>query len=367
MDTVDAIVIGAGVTGLAAARELALAGREVVVTEAAETFGTGISSRHSEVIHAGIYYRQDSLKARLCLEGRDLLYAYCAQRNIPHRRLGKLIVAVEEHEAPRLAELARRAEANGVNDLKWLSGPEARALEPELNCAMGLLSPSTGIIDSHALMQSLVADIEAAGGVLAYGSPVTAIHATGDRYVVSLEGSPEPCVATRLLVNAAGLEAVTVLAMIDGYPRDKIPPMYYCKGNYFTIGGKSPFSRLIYPLPVPGGLGVHVTLDLAGRARLGPDTEWVDNPEYSVSEDRAQDFKNAVARYFPGIRDRSLSPAYAGVRPKLSPKGAPDSDFVFDVHQGPGQSRAISLLGIESPGVTATLAIGKAAAALADA
>jgi L-2-hydroxyglutarate oxidase LhgO len=367
MDTVDAIVIGAGVTGLAAARELALAGREVVVAEAAETFGTGISSRHSEVIHAGIYYRKDSLKAKLCLEGRDLLYAYCAQRNIPHRRLGKLIVAVEDHEEPRLAELARRAEANGVKDIKWLSGPEARALEPELNCAIGLLSPSTGIIDSHALMQSLVADIEAAGSLLTFRSRVTAIHATNDRYVVSLEGSPEPCVETPLLVNAAGLEAANVLALIEGYPRERIPPMHYCKGNYFTIEGKSPFSRLIYPLPVPGGLGVHVTLDLAGRARLGPDTEWIGTPEYSVSEDRAPDFKNAVARYFPGIRDRSLSPAYAGVRPKLSPKGTPDGDFVFDVHRGPGQARAISLLGIESPGLTSALAIGQEVAALADA
>ncbi|NGP53678.1 NAD(P)/FAD-dependent oxidoreductase [Thioalkalivibrio sp. XN8] len=366
MDTVDAIVIGAGVVGLAVARELALAGREVIVAEAESTFGTGISARHSEVIHAGIYYPPGSLKAKLCVEGKALLYDYCERRRIPHKRLGKLIVAVERTERSRLEELAERAAANGVADLQWLTGAEARALEPELVCDSALLSPSTGILDSHALMQSLVADLEAAGGAVAYDNRVTSISRGPGVFEVAINGAPEPCLATPLVINAAGLEAADVLASIEGFPRSDVPKMYFCKGNYFTLSGKSPFSRLIYPMPAAGGLGTHVTLDLAGRARLGPDTEWLDAPCYDVSEDRAEAFRTAVARYFPKVRDRNLVPAYAGVRPKLAAPGETDRDFVISRQDENGGARLISLLGIESPGLTASLAIGTKVALLDD-
>jgi L-2-hydroxyglutarate oxidase LhgO len=357
MDTVDAIVIGAGVIGLAVARALALGGREVVVLEAAGHFGTGISSRHSEVIHAGIYYPPGSLKARLCVEGRHRLYDYCAARNIPHRRLGKLIVATRPGDQGRLAQLKERAAANGVTDLQWLSGTEARALEPELRCEAALLSPSTGILDSHALMQSLVGDIESAGGMVIYRSRVDAIRATGGMFQVRLDQDESSSLGTPLVINAAGLDAAALLKRVKGYPAERIPALHYCKGNYFMVGGPSPFSRLVYPLPAAGGLGVHVTLDLAGRARLGPDTQWIDAPDYAVDESRADAFREAVADYFPGVAARTLTPGYAGIRPKLAPAGAADADFGVDAWHEPGGGTLFSLLGIESPGLTACLSL----------
>ncbi|MGI4977207.1 MAG: NAD(P)/FAD-dependent oxidoreductase [Janthinobacterium lividum] len=359
MDSVDCVVVGAGVVGLAAARSLARAGREVLVLEAEDAIGTHTSSRNSEVIHAGIYYRADSLMARLCVAGNAMLYAYCAERGVPHRRCGKLIVATDDEEAGRLAQIQARAEANGVPGMRQLDAGEALALEPNLSCVAALMSGSTGIIDSHAYMLALQGELEDAGGMVALRSRVESAEVTPDGIALHV-GGPEPLhLLARTVVNAAGLHAPTLARRFGGLRGEAIPGEYYAKGNYFTLAGRAPFDRLIYPVPVPGGLGVHLTIDLGGQARFGPDVEWIDGIDYTVDPRRADVFYDAVRRYWPGLRDGSLSPAYSGIRPKTVPKGAPAQDFAVDGPAEHGVPGLVNLFGIESPGLTASLALGE--------
>ena len=354
---VECVVVGAGVVGLAVARALAAHGHEVLILEAAGSIGTGISARNSEVIHAGIYYPFDSLMRRLCVEGRSLLYDYCTTRGIPFARCGKLIVATTPEEQAKLASIAERAKHNGVSDIALLSAAEALALEPALSCSGALLSPSTGIVDSHALMLSLLGDAEHSGAVIAFNTPLVA--ATASESIITLEtGGAEPASLTcRVLVNAAGLDAPSLARRIAGLSPQHVPQAYLAKGSYFTLTGPSPFTRLIYPVPVPGGLGTHLTLDLEGRARFGPDVEWVSEIDYAVDPAKRPDFVKAIARYWPGVTGRELEPAYSGIRPKIVPQGAPAQDFVIQdarVHGIPG---LVNLFGIESPGLTSSLAI----------
>lgn len=363
MDRVDAVVIGAGVVGLAVARALALAGHEVVILEAERSFGTGTSSRNSEVIHAGLYYPTGSLKAGLCVAGRDALYAYCRERGLPHRRCGKLIVATESSQLDRLTALQTKARANGVTDLVPLDPAAVKAMEPAIRCVAALWSPSTGIIDSHALMLSYLGDVEAAGGAIAYESPLVGGAVTREGLVLEVGGAAPCTILARTVVNAAGLGAQAVARLIRGVPPGSVPPLHLAKGNYYALSGRSPFSRLIYPIPEPGGLGVHVTIDLGGQARFGPDVEWVEQVGYDVDPARAERFYAAVRRYWPELPDDALVPGYAGIRPKLVGPGAADSDFLI---QGPaehGVPGLVNLYGIESPGLTASLALADRAVA----
>ncbi|HYS91725.1 MAG TPA: NAD(P)/FAD-dependent oxidoreductase [Bradyrhizobium sp.] len=357
MDKVECVVIGAGVIGLAVARRLAQAGREVIILEAAEGIGTVTSSRNSEVIHAGIYYPAGSLMARMCVSGKRALYEYCADHGIPHRNCGKLIVATTPKETLRLQSIRAHAEANGVLDLQTLAGDAARALEPALNCDAALLSPSTGIVDSHAFMLALRGDAEAAGAACAFHTPLLHARAAADRIELDAGGSAPISLACRLLINAAGLAAPAVARSIDGMPIDLIPPAYLAKGNYFSCSARAPFSHLIYPVPEPGGLGVHLTLDMAGQARFGPDVEWVDAIDYAVDPARAERFYPAIRRYWPTLPDGALMPSYSGMRPKIVPPAVAVQDFLI---QGPldhGVTGLINLFGIESPGLTSSLAI----------
>jgi L-2-hydroxyglutarate oxidase LhgO len=355
MEQVDAVVVGAGVVGLAVARELAMQGREALILEAAGRFGTGASSRNSEVIHAGIYYPHGSLKARLCVAGRERLYEFCARRGIAHRRCGKLIVAADEMQRPALAALAAAARVNGV-ELEALSGAEARALEPELACVAALHSPLTGIIDSHEYMLALLADAEAHGATLACGSAVTLVRPSRQGLLLAVNGG-EPLLRARVLVNCAGIDAPALASRMEGFPAAYVPKAYFAKGSYFGLAGRAPFGRLIYPLPVPGGLGIHLTLDLEGRARFGPDVEWVEACNYDVDVRRAAPFYAAVRRYWPALPEGALQPAYAGVRAKIAPPGAPAADFRIDDASAHGVRGVINLFGIESPGLTASLAL----------
>ena len=360
MDEVEAVVIGAGIIGLAAARALALAGHEVVVLEKAYTIGFETSSRNSEVIHGGLYYPQGSLKATACVEGRERLYAYCRERGVPHAQLGKLIVATNERELPGVQQIEAAAKANGVDNLEWLTASEAQRLEPQLNCIAALLSPSTGIIDSHALMLAYQGEAEEEGAFVAFRTPVLSGRVRADGFELSVGGDEPTTIRCRVLVNAAGLYAPDLARAIDGVPPESIPPAYFCRGVYFTLGGKSPFTRLIYPVPEPGGLGVHITLDLAGQARFGPDVEWIDGVDYAVDPRRGDKFYAAVRRYWPGLRDGALQPGYAGIRPKISGANAPAADFVV---QGPaehGVPGLVNFYGIESPGLTASLPLADA-------
>ncbi|MBI2584394.1 MAG: NAD(P)/FAD-dependent oxidoreductase [Rhodospirillales bacterium] len=361
MDSVDTLVIGAGVIGLAAARRAAASGREVVVLEAADAIGTGTSSRNSEVIHAGIYYPEGSLKARHCVAGRQALYEYCESHGIPHKRVGKLIVATAEEEAPALDQVRAKAEANGVDDLTSLDAAQVRDMEPEVRCFGALLSPSTGIIDSHAYMLALLGDAEADGAVVAFASPLIKGRIEDGGITVEVGGAEAASVRCRHLINAAGLDAQKVAAAIEGFPAEMIPPLYYAKGNYFTLAGKSPFKRLIYPVPVPGGLGTHSTVDLAGQTKFGPDVEWVDAPDYTVDPGRASKFYEAIRRYWPGLKDGQLQPGYVGVRPKLAPQSATNADFVIQGPEAHGVAGIVNLFGIESPGLTSSLSIADAA------
>lgn len=365
METVDCVVIGAGVVGLAVARALALAGREVIVLEAAEGIGTETSSRNSEVIHAGIYYPKGSLMASTCVEGRRLLYAYCAEHGVPHRNCGKLIVATNAAESDLLLSIKGRAEANGVEGMRLLSAAEAIAMEPNLQCTAALLSPATGIVDSHSYMLALQGDAEAQGTMLALHSPVKSGRVTDDGIEIEVGGTEPMALRCRLVVNSAGLHAPAIAQKIAGMPSDHIPTAYYAKGNYFTLAGRSPFSRLIYPVPVPGGLGVHITVDLGGQAKFGPDVEWIPAIDYNVDPHRADKFYAAVRRYWPGLKDGALQPGYAGIRPKIVPQGAAAQDFTI---QGPaehGVPGLINLFGIESPGLTASLALAERVRAMA--
>ncbi|HSU06117.1 MAG TPA: NAD(P)/FAD-dependent oxidoreductase [Acetobacteraceae bacterium] len=357
METVDCIVVGAGVVGLAVARALARTGREVIVLEAAEGIGTETSSRNSEVIHAGIYYPAGSLMARFCVAGRKALYAYCQDKGIPHRNCGKLIAATNAEEDGRLAGIRQRAAVNGVDDMRILSADEARTMEPNLTCTSALLSPSTGIIDSHAFMLALQGDAENGGAVLVFFSPVTGGRVVVGGIEVDVGGADPITLRCRLLVNSAGLHAPGLAGRIVGMPPDRVPAAYYAKGNYFTLSGRSPFSRLIYPVPVPGGLGVHLTIDMGGQARFGPDVQWIETIDYTVDPRRADSFYAAVRRYWPDLKDGVLQPGYAGIRPKIVPPAVAAQDFVVQGPQTHAVPGLINLFGIESPGLTAALAL----------
>jgi L-2-hydroxyglutarate oxidase LhgO len=357
VELVDCVVVGAGVVGLAVARALALAGREVIILEAAEAIGTETSSRNSEVIHAGIYYPAGSLMARFCVTGRRALYAYCAAKGVPHANCGKLIVATNAEEDAMLAGIKRRAEANGVEGMRVLDAAEALEIEPNLSCTSALHSPVTGIIDSHAFMLALLGDAENAGAVAVFHSPVTGARTGWGGLEIDVGGAEPMTLRCRLLVNSAGLHAADLASRIAGMPAERIPTAYYAKGNYFTLSGRSPFSRLIYPVPVPGGLGVHLTIDLGGQARFGPDVQWIDTIDYTVDPARAHAFYAAVRKYWPELRDGALQPGYAGIRPKIVPPGAPAQDFVVQGPQTHGVPGLINLFGIESPGLTASLTL----------
>lgn len=357
MESVDVVVAGAGVVGIAVARALARAGREVIVLDAAEGIGTETSSRNSEVIHAGIYYPRDSLMARLCVAGRRALYAFCDERAVPVRKCGKLIVATSAEEDAKLGGILARAEANGVEGMRLLDRAEAMALEPNLQCTSALLSSETGIVDSHSYMIALQGDAEAHGAVFVFHSPVAGGRAISDGVEITVGGADPMSLRCRLLVNSAGLHAPALARSIVGMPTQLVPTQYYAKGNYFTLAGRSPFSRLIYPVPVAGGLGVHLTIDLGGQARFGPDVEWVDTLDYNVDPRRADSFYDAVRRYWPDLADGALQPGYAGIRPKIVPKGAPGQDFVIQPPNVHGVTGLINLFGIESPGLTAAIAL----------
>ena len=357
MDEVECVVVGAGVVGLAAARALALARHTVLVLDRAYTIGFETSSRNSEVIHGGLYYAADSLKAKCCVAGRERLYAYCREHGVPHAGLGKLIVATDEAEIPGLEKIAAAARANGVDNLEPLSGREARRLEPALDCVAALLSPSTGIIDSHALMLAYQGEAEAAGAMVVLRTPVLSGRVGNSGFELDIGGDEPTTIRCRLLVNAAGLYAPKLALAIEGIPRRTIPPAYFCRGVYFTLAGRAPFRRLVYPVPVPGGLGVHLTLDLAGQARFGPDVEWIPVVDYSVDPARGDAFYAAIRSYWPGLRDGSLQPGYAGIRPKISGPADPAADFVVQGPQAHGVPGLVNLYGIESPGLTASLAL----------
>lgn len=363
MDEFDCAVIGAGVVGLAVARALALQGREVVVLESEGAIGTGTSSRNSEVIHAGIYYPHGSLKARLCVEGKQLLYDYAGERSLPHRRCGKLIVATAEAQVAQLDAILAKAKANGVDDMVRLTRDEARAMEPQLECIGALHSPSTGIVDSHALMLSLQGDLENAGGVVALKSAVVRADCTGERIVLhTADGTALSC---RTVVNAAGLSAPVLARSFDGLPADLVSTPSYAKGNYFTLAGRAPFNHLIYPVPEAAGLGVHLTLDLGGQAKFGPDVEWVKSPDdLVVDPTRGDSFYGEVRKYWPELPDGALIPGYAGIRPKISGPGEAAADFVIQGPAAHGVPGLVNLFGIESPGLTSSLAIGRHVAEL---
>ncbi len=363
MDKVDGVVIGAGVVGLAVARALILAeqddAKEWMVLEAADAIGTGTSSRNSEVIHAGIYYPQGSLKAKLCVQGRAQLYAYTSERGIAHQRCGKLIVATHADQLPALEAILQKAHANGVSDLVMLTAEQAKAMEPALSCVAALHSPSTGIVDSHGLMLSLQGDFENAGGLVALNSPVASAQFTADGWLVTMVDGTELLAIT--VVNAAGLTAPWLAKKFNGLDAKHVPNAFFAKGNYFTLAGKSPFSRLIYPVPEAAGLGVHLTLDLGGQAKFGPDVQWVNDPhDLVVSAEHEQAFYKEVRKYWPALSDGALQPGYAGIRPKISGPNDTAADFVI---QGPavhGMTGLVNLFGIESPGLTSSLAIGDA-------
>ena len=358
MDRVDAVVIGAGVIGLAVARALALDGRDVVILEAESAIGVHTSSRNSEVIHAGLYYPKDSLKARSCVLGRDLLYEYCANREVPHRRCGKLVVATDPAQLDELEALQEKARANGVADVEVLDARRACELEPELRCIGALHSPSTGIVDSHALMHAYLRDAERAGAMLALKCSLDEAVVRADGIELHVDGA-DPILASAL-VNSAGLRAPTVARRIAGYPVELAPPEFYAKGSYYTLTSRSPFSRLVYPVPEPGGLGVHVTLDLGGGARFGPDVEWVNEIDYTVDPRRAERFYPAIRSYWPALPDDSLQPSYAGIRPKIAAEGSVAADFHLQGPHAHGVPGLLNLFGIESPGLTASLSLADA-------
>lgn len=384
LDMLDCVVIGAGVVGLACARAFALAGREVTMLEAGPRFGAGLSSRNSEVIHAGLYYPPQSLKATLCMRGRALLYAYCDARHIPYRRCGKLLVAGNAAQRTHLSALAANARACGVDDLQTLDGDAARQLEPALRCEAALLSPSTGIIDSHALMLALLGDAEHAGATLVLETPVLGGRCEprrpdGDSGIVLETGGVAPCrLRARQVINAAGLGAIPLANRLSGLAPTHVPEAFWAKGSYCTLRGPSPFSRLIYPMPQNGGLGIHLTLDLHGRARFGPDVEWLSVPTlstspaspaavagvppdtaYAVTDDAPARFAAAVQAYWPDVAPDRLQPDYAGIRPKIAPPTAVAADFRIDGPELHGIAGLVNLFGIESPGLTASLAIAE--------
>lgn len=352
-------MIGAGVVGLAIARKLALSGRDVVVIERNARIGEETSSRNSEVIHAGIHYAEGSLKAALCVIGKRQLYAYCAAKGIAHARCGKLIVAVDADQEPRLEAIAQRALRIGVDDLQWQSRAEIGHREPEIVATAGLWSPSTGIVDSHGLMLALQGDLEHAGGAVALHSALTSGHGRPEGIALNIvdPAGEKTTLVARTVVNAAGLHAARVAAAIEVEPGPALPRVRYARGSYFMYDGPSPFTHLVYPLPQDGGLGVHATLDLAGRVRFGPDVEWIDDVDYALDPERAADFYAAVRSYWPGLADGRLKPGYTGIRPKLHGPSEAPADFYIGSPIDVGGGRLLHLLGIESPGLTSALAI----------
>lgn len=365
---VDTLIIGGGVIGLAVARALAQKGQEVIVLEQGDRFGEGLSSRNSEVIHAGIYYPTDSLKARLCTAGRECLYTYCDQHQVRYRKLGKWIIATGSDQLAALDEVYRQGAANGV-PLRQVEGATLRAALPEVTAAAALFSPETGIIDSHGLMLALLADLEASGGQLVCRAPVTGVESLAGaasgagRHRIQVGGDLPCTVTARRVVNAAGLDAVPLARSWQGYPEDRCPGLWYARGVYFSYGGKHPFEQLVYPLPEPGGLGVHLTLDLAGQARFGPDVEWIEHPDFTVDPGRRDRFADAIRTWWPALEPHRLQPAYAGIRPKLKGPGEGFSDFHIQDERHHGVPGLVHLFGIESPGLTACLALADEVAA----
>jgi L-2-hydroxyglutarate oxidase LhgO len=360
MSDIDCLVIGAGVVGLATARALALAGREVVIAEAGEGIGTQTSARNSEVIHAGIYYPPGSLKAQVCVSGRQMLYAYLRERGLPHKACGKLIVATSESQKPTLETIMARAEASGVDTLRWLDSSEVRAMEPELRCEIALLSPETGVVDSHALMLSLLGDCEAAGGSLALNTPIEGWRCEAEGFSVDFGGADPATYSVRTVVNSAGHGAPKLLGRLAGFPGAHIPVQHFAKGNYFALLGRQPFSHLVYPVPEAAGLGIHATIDMGGRVKFGPDVEWVEtDQDLIVDPARAEKFYAAIRTYWPDLADGALVADYAGIRPKLHGPTEPMPDFRIDGPQVHGVEGLVNLLGIESPGLTSSLAIAE--------
>ncbi|MEO8037455.1 MAG: NAD(P)/FAD-dependent oxidoreductase [Betaproteobacteria bacterium] len=358
-ERIDCAVIGAGVVGLAIARELALAGREVIVLETEAGIGEHTSSRNSEVIHAGLYYPKGSLKARFCFAGKQLLYDYCAERGIAHQRIGKIIVATEEAEIPAVRSYVEKANANGVADLRWMSTAELHELEPEVRCVAGFLSPSTGIIDSHALMLAYQGDAENHGASVVFHSPVDSGRVTDDGIEIAIGGTEPMRLLCRTVINSAGLFAPDVARSIGGLPPDHVPAQFFAKAHYYALTGRSPFRRLIYPVATHAHLGVHVTLDLGGQARFGPDVEWVKGVDYAFDHAREPLFYEAIRRYYPALKDGALAPGYTGIRPKISGPGEPAADFRIDGPGDHGIPGLVNLFGIESPGLTASIAIAR--------
>lgn len=364
MDSTDCIVIGAGVIGLAVARSLARRGREVIILEGADHFGTGVSSRNSEVIHAGIYYPRNSLKARFCVASRELLYEFCEQFGVNYRRCGKLIVATDDTQIEELDRIRAAANDNGVV-LDWLDQAEAMKREPALRCVAALHSPATGIVDSHGYMRALLGDAEGHGAQLVCRARVRRMWLQSASVLVAVNGTEQPQIQARTVINCASLHATEVARSIEDFPLHHAPQTRFARGHYFTLVGKSPFTRLIYPIPEPGGLGVHLTLDLAGQARFGPDVEWVEALDYSVSLSRADRFYGSIRHFWPQLAEGQLVAAYAGIRPKLSGPGEPAADFLIEGRREHGVRGIINLFGIESPGLTASLAIAEQVAELA--
>ncbi len=358
MEKVDCLVIGAGVIGLAVARALALAGREVVVLETNDCIGSGMSSRNSEVIHAGIYYPRASLKARFCVDGRKRLYEYCKAHNVPFKRCGKFVIATSEQQQPGLQTILENARANGVDDIVPLDRAEMRTREPQLRCCAALWSPSTGIIDSHSYMLALQGDLEDAGGAVVFDSSVTGGIVTNGKLVLDVHDSGDGFrLAANTVVNCAGIDGDKLAGAIEGININVIPEYSYAKGNYFSYSGKAPFASLIYPVPDEYGLGIHVTLDMSGNIRFGPDVEWIDKPDYEVNPNRGELFYEAIRSYWPEVKSESLFPAYSGIRPKINGRGLPAVDFCIQDETEHGVAGLINLFGIESPGLTSSLAL----------
>ena len=353
------LVVGAGVVGLAVARAAAIAGHEVIVAEAASSIGTGVSSRNSEVIHAGLYYPTGSQRAHHCTRGRRMLYALCASHGVPHRKCGKLVVATSEGEMDRLGAVHRQAQINGVEGVEIVDAVAAKRLEPELACVGAMLSPETGIIDSHSYMLALRGDLEDHGGMIAFGSPIERLKPRDGGWEAAVGGSERQWLSFDAVVNCAGLGAQRLARATEGYAPERVPRLVLAKGNYFSFAGRPAFARLIYPVPVPGGLGVHVTLDLAGRMRFGPDVEWIDHENYDVDPARARAFYQRIRDYWPGLPDDSLAPDYSGIRPKLTGPGEPAADFLIDGPRQHGLPRIVHLFGIESPGLTSALSLAE--------
>ena len=353
------LVVGAGVVGLAIARTAALAGHDVIVAEATGGIGNGVSSRNSEIVHAGIYYPTDSSRARHCVRGRRMLYDFCASHGVAHNECGKLIVATDQAELAKVETLLAQGLTNGVEGLKMIGGNAARALEPELACIAALSSPQSGIIDSHGFMLALSGELENRGGSIAFDTPVERMAYVAPHWNVQFGGRDAGSAAFDAVVNAAGLGAQALARKIEGYPSEQVPPLVLAKGNYFAFAGRPVFSRLIYPTPVDGGLGVHVTLDLAGRMRFGPDVEWIDHESYTVDPRRADAFYQRIRGYWPGLPDGSLVPDYCGIRPKLTGPGEKAADFMIAAELAHGLPRLVNLFGIESPGLTSSLSLAE--------